>query len=168
MQHLDITVVGQAMSWLQQQPVWLCTVLATYGSSPRSPGALMAAGADGRYCGSLSGGCVEEDFLQRIAAGDYQAASQVVRYGEGGLTPNVALPCGGVLEVLIEYLPAGEHSIHYLAQMAAALDGHHALLKRLTLPHACTVLEETPLPAQRRLNAAVKRSSCISPPRRAC
>ncbi|HGM6861029.1 TPA: XdhC family protein [Serratia rubidaea] len=143
MQHLDITVVGQAMSWLQQQPVWLCTVLATYGSSPRAPGALMAAGADGRYCGSLSGGCVEEDFLQRIAAGDYQAASQVVRYGEGGLTPNVALPCGGVLDVLIEYLPAGEQSIRYLAQMAAALDGHHALVKRLTLPYACAALQET-------------------------
>ncbi|MCR2139082.1 XdhC family protein, partial [Salmonella enterica] len=81
-----------------------CTVLSTYGSSPRSPGALMAATRDGRYSGALSGGCVEEDFLRRVAAGEYQAASQVIRYGEGGMTPNVALPCGGVLDVLIEYL----------------------------------------------------------------
>lgn len=51
MQHLDVTVVSQAISWLQQQPVWLCTVLSTYGSSPRSPGALMAATRDGRYSG---------------------------------------------------------------------------------------------------------------------
>ncbi|PNU29923.1 XdhC family protein, partial [Serratia marcescens] len=87
MQHLDVTVVSQAISWLQQQPVWLCTVLSTYGSSPRSPGALMAATRDGRYSGSLSGGCVEEDFLRRVAAGEYQAASQVIRYGEGGMTP---------------------------------------------------------------------------------
>ncbi|MFI8417921.1 XdhC family protein [Serratia sp. NPDC078593] len=140
MQHLDISVVSQSISWLMQQPVWFCTVLNTYGSSPRSPGALMAAIGNGHYCGSLSGGCVEEDFLQRIATGEYQAASQVVRYGEGGLTPNVALPCGGVLEVLIEYLPAGDDSIAYLAQIAAALDGHHALLKRLRLPDACTTL----------------------------
>ncbi|HGM7839442.1 TPA: XdhC family protein [Serratia marcescens] len=143
MQHLDVTVVSQAISWLQQQPVWLCTVLSTYGSSPRSPGALMAATRDGRYSGSLSGGCVEEDFLRRVAAGEYQAASQVIRYGEGGMTPNVALPCGGVLDVLIEYLPAGEDSIAYLQRIAGALEGHHALIKRLTLPNACHSLEQS-------------------------
>lgn len=143
MQHLDVTVVSQAISWLQQQPVWLCTVLSTYGSSPRSPGALMAATRDGRYSGSLSGGCVEEDFLRRVAAGEYQAASQVIRYGEGGMTPNVALPCGGVLDVLIEYLPAGEDSIAYLRRIAGALEGHHALIKRLTLPNACHSLEQS-------------------------
>lgn len=143
MQHLDITVVSQAISWLKQQPVWLCTVLNTYGSSPRSPGALMAATRDGHYCGSLSGGCVEEDFLRRLGEGAYQAASQVIRYGEGGLTPNVALPCGGVLDVLIEHLPAGDASMRYLAQIATALDGHHALVKRLRLPNACSALEVT-------------------------
>ncbi|GLR10817.1 XshC-Cox1 family protein [Mixta theicola] len=142
MQHLDMTVIGQATGWLKQQPVWLCTVLSTYGSSPRSPGALMAATRDGRYSGSLSGGCVEEDFLRRIAAGEYQTASQVIRYGEGGLAPDVALPCGGVLDVLIEYLPAGDASIAYLTCHADALDGHYALIKRLTLPEACHSLEK--------------------------
>lgn len=143
MQHLDISVVSQAINWLKQQPVWLCTVLNTYGSSPRSPGALLAATQDGHYCGSLSGGCVEEDFLRRVAAGEYQAASQVIRYGAGGLEPNVALPCGGVLEVLIEYLPAGDESIDYLTTIAGALNGHHALIKRLTLPDACNGLTLT-------------------------
>ncbi|ERK12014.1 Xanthine and CO dehydrogenases maturation factor, XdhC/CoxF family [Serratia fonticola AU-P3(3)] len=143
MQHLDITVVSQAINWLEQQPVWLCTVLNTYGSSPRSPGALMVATRDGHYCGSLSGGCVEEDFLRRLAEGEYQAASQVIRYGAGGLTPSVALPCGGVLDVLIEHLPAGPASISYLRNIAEALAGHHALIKRLTLPNACSALETT-------------------------
>ncbi|WON77866.1 XdhC family protein [Serratia sp. UGAL515B_01] len=141
MQHLDISVVRQAINWLeQQQAVWLCTVLDTYGSSPRSPGALMVATIDGKYCGSLSGGCVEEDFLRRLAKGDYQAASQVIRYGAGGLTPDVALPCDGVLDVLIEHLPVGDHSTNYMRTLERALTGHHALIKRLTLPNACNNL----------------------------
>lgn len=143
MQHLDISVIHQAREWLEQQPVWLCTVLNTYGSSPRSPGALMVATADNRFCGSLSGGCVEEDFLQRIAQGEYQQASQIVRYGEGGLEPGIALPCGGVLDILVEYLPATPGNIMYLEKMAAALGGHFALQKRLTLPEPCRHLEVT-------------------------
>lgn len=67
----------------------------------------------------------------------------MIRYGEGGMTPNVALPCGGVLDVLIEYLPAGEDSIAYLRRIAGALEGHHALIKRLTLPNACHSLEQS-------------------------
>jgi len=59
------------------------------------------------------------------------------------MTPNVALPCGGVLDVLIEYLPAGEASVAYLQRIAGALEGHHALIKRLTLPHACHSLEQS-------------------------
>lgn len=141
MQHLDIAVVSQAISWLEQQPVWLCTVLDTYGSSPRSPGALMVATIDGNYCGSLSGGCVEEDFLRRLACGDYQAASQVIRYGAGGFPPDVTLPCGGILDVLIEHLPAGDASISYMRTISRALTGHQALAKRLTLPNACSSLE---------------------------
>lgn len=81
--------------------------------------------------------------MRRVAAGEYQAASQVIRYGEGGMTPNVALPCGGVLDVLIEYLPASEASIAYLRRIAGALEGHHALIKRLTLPNACHSLEQS-------------------------
>ncbi|PKE30348.1 XshC-Cox1 family protein [Rahnella sp. AA] len=143
MQHLDIQVITQASDWLTHHPVWLCTVLTTYGSSPRVPGALLVAASDGRYCGSLSGGCVEEDFLQRIAAGEYQQASQIVRYGEGGLTPNIALPCGGSLDVLIEYLPATAGNREYLQKMGMALAGHYALDKSLTLPAACDHLTLT-------------------------
>ena len=80
--------------------------------------------------------------MRRVAAGEYRRPA-VIRYGEGGMTPNVALPCGGVLDVLIEYLPAGEDSIAYLQRIAGALEGHHALIKRLTLPNACHSLEQS-------------------------
>uniref|UniRef100_UPI00240A82F5 XdhC family protein n=1 Tax=Aeromonas finlandensis TaxID=1543375 RepID=UPI00240A82F5 len=142
MQHIDINVISQAIEWQQQgKPVWLCTVLSTYGSSPRSPGALMVATSNGRHCGSLSGGCVEEDFLRRVAVGEYTADSQVIRYGKGGMEPNVPLPCGGTLDVLIEYFPSGHTNLSYLKKMLGALRGHYSLIKHLTLPHTCNSLE---------------------------
>lgn len=144
MQSLDIAVINQAQSWLQQGPVWLCTVLSTYGSSPRSPGAMLVANASGNFCGSLSGGCVEDDFLSRLAAGEYRQMSQVIRYGDGGLTPDRPLPCGGVLDILIEYLPLPEvQNLHYLELLSHALAGGYSLLKKIEIPHSCYSLTPT-------------------------
>ncbi len=74
---------------------------------------------DGQHRGSLSGGCVEEDFLERVGREYFQPVNQVVRYGEGGFEPNLALPCGGVLDVLVEYL-----------QPTAAVDAHLASIEQ--------------------------------------
>ncbi|MRS15010.1 XdhC family protein [Enterobacteriaceae bacterium RIT691] len=140
MQSLDLSVLHQALQWLPTQPIWLCTVLATYGSSPRPPGAMLVANAQGKFVGSLSGGCVEDDFLQRIVKGDYSAPSQLVRYGGDGLDSYVSLPCGGQLDILVEYLPATAENQVYLNQLAAALEGHDALEKRVTLSEPATCL----------------------------
>ena len=80
MQSLDARVVEQAIEWLGNgRTIWLCTVLSTFGSSPREPGSLMVATSDGHHVGSLSGGCVEEDFLERVAAGEYEQPAVIVR-----------------------------------------------------------------------------------------
>lgn len=142
MQHLDLQVIDQSQRWLVSQPIWLCTVLCTFGSSPRPPGTMMAITAEGEYYGSLSGGCIEEDFIGRIRNGDFRQASQRVRYGDGGLAPDRTLPCGGVLDILIEYLLPDEQNNQRLAQLWRALAGHLALQKVVTLPHACERLEE--------------------------
>lgn len=82
---LDIQVLENALSWVSKQRcIWLCTVLQTWGSAPRAPGSLLAVSQEGAVCGSLSGGCIEQDFLQRLAAGDHRLPSQQVRYGTGG------------------------------------------------------------------------------------
>lgn len=141
MHSLDTRVMHQALSWIARQPVWLCTVIRTYGSSPRVPGSLLVANGQGAVCGSLSGGCVEEDFLRRVMAGEYRQASQIIRYGEGGLPTDHPLPCGGSLDVLIEYLPAGDESQRYLQKMAAVLEGQGALCKQVRLPDRCHSLE---------------------------
>ncbi|KNC29981.1 hypothetical protein FF38_14146 [Lucilia cuprina] len=129
------TSAKRPIRWIKVEPVWLCTVLNTYGSSPRSPGSLLVAKGDGSYTGSLSGGCIEEDFLQRIQQGHYLENSQVVRYGQGGVEAKVNLPCEGSLDVLIEYLPCNERSYQYLTQIQTALLGYTAIIKKLTLPN---------------------------------
>lgn len=134
MQSLDQQVVARALQWHQQgECVWLCTVLHSWGSAPRAPGALLAANQQGDFCGSLSGGCIEEDFLARLRQGAFSAASQRVRYGDGGLPTAVRLPCGGVLEVLIEQLPPESASLSHLQRLQQALAGGDRLLKQLII-----------------------------------
>lgn len=141
MQNLDVQVLNEGLNWLTEQDIWLCTVLSTFGSSPRPPGTMMVIRQDGKLCGSLSGGCVEEDFLIRILSSQFSLASQVVRYGDGGLTPDRSLPCGGVLDILVERLPRGENSLAYLQQMKKAISGALTLKKSIELPLPCTDLQ---------------------------
>lgn len=140
MQHLDLQVIDQALTWSRQgETVWLCTVLATFGSSPRAPGAWMAVTRDGRHLGSLSGGCVEEDFIRRLADGQFEAPTAVIRYGdkEDTQSEHIALPCGGILEVLVERLPATPDIGEHLATLKATLEGHQQLMRHVDL-HAGT------------------------------
>ncbi|MDZ7886139.1 MAG: XdhC family protein [Mycobacterium sp.] len=89
--------------WEAGQAVALGTVVATFRSAPRPPGASMLVGPDGTAVGSVSGGCVE--------AAVYDVAQSVVetgrptleRYGvsdDGAFA--VGLTCGGILDVFIE------------------------------------------------------------------
>lgn len=141
MQNLDVQVVSTARHWAQTHELWLCTVLSTYGSSPRPPGAMMVIRQDGQYCGSLSGGCVEESFIARMRDNAFSAPSQLVRYGDGGYEPDRALPCGGVLDILVEKLLPGSGALAYLGRMYDALMSATAMTKRVTLPAPCTSLE---------------------------
>lgn len=141
MHNLDIQVISTAISWAAEDDVWLCTVLSTFGSSPRPPGTMMVLKTGGRYVGSLSGGCIEEDFIDRIEQSEFSLPAQVIRYGEGGLAPTQALPCGGILDILIERLPAGGKTVNYLSEMLRALRGAVTLKKILDLPHPCHSLQ---------------------------
>ncbi|MCF5627659.1 XdhC family protein, partial [Pseudomonas syringae] len=134
MKQLDLQVVQQARDWLASgKPVWLCTVLSTFGSAPRGPGAMLVALNSGEHRGSLSGGCVEEDFLERVAAGQFQPVNQVVRYGDGGLAPTRALPCGGVLDVLIEFIAPSAEADAHLAAIEHALAGRQLVSREVQL-----------------------------------
>ncbi|WP_447745765.1 XdhC family protein [Pseudomonas nicosulfuronedens] len=135
MQHLDLQVVRQALKWSNAgQRVWLCSVLFTYGSAPRAPGSLLAVNASGQWVGSLSGGCVEDDFLERVAEGEFSEPVVVVRYGDGSDTrSNIRLPCGGILDVLVENLAADCDVQAHLRELESALRGQRRLLREVNL-----------------------------------
>jgi xanthine dehydrogenase accessory factor len=105
MNSLDQQVLGQLSQWLEAgKQCWLCTITETFGSSPRPVGSLLACNEEGLYCGSLSGGCVEDNLRESIFRGELAKDRPAhIRYGvavEDVL--KLGLPCGGSLEVFIE------------------------------------------------------------------
>lgn len=129
MQYLDLTVVQKAREWLHEgETIWFCTVLSTFGSSPREPGAMFVARADGQHRGSLSGGCVEEDFLERLREGAFDRSVQRVRYGsnDGLGGSRITLPCGGTLDVLVERMIPERGSLEHMGTLLDTLCGQNA------------------------------------------
>ena len=59
-------VIRKAIEW-RGAPMALATVISTWGAAPRPRGSHMLVHRDGRLEGSISGGCVETDVLQRAA-----------------------------------------------------------------------------------------------------
>jgi XdhC and CoxI family len=86
--------------------VALATVTKVKGSAPRPPGAKMAVSDDGRWVGSVSGGCVEGAVLEeagRVLAGE---PAHVVTFGiTDEMVWDVGLACGGIIDVFVEPLP---------------------------------------------------------------
>jgi xanthine dehydrogenase accessory factor len=81
----------------------LATVIGTFRSAPRQPGAVMAVSGDGTVVGSVSGGCVEAD-VYAVAQDVIRTGVPVVRrYGVSDADMfAVGLSCGGLIEVLVE------------------------------------------------------------------
>ena len=106
MDSLDLQVLAQARDWhADGHKVWLVTVIETWGSAPRPPGALLALRGDGLVVGSVSGGCVEDDLIDRVRHGERVDAPSLITYG---VTKEEAarfgLPCGGNLRLVQEPL----------------------------------------------------------------
>src|SRR5680860_618806 len=89
--------------WEAGETVGVGTVVATFESAPRPPGASMLVGPGGEAVGSVSGGCVE--------GAVYELAESVVESGEPvleryGVSDDdafaVGLTCGGILDVFVE------------------------------------------------------------------
>ena len=69
MESLDLRVLNDVLVWRRAgHAVTLVTVVETWGSAPRPPGALLAVRDDGRVSGSVSGGCIEDDLIARTKA----------------------------------------------------------------------------------------------------
>jgi xanthine dehydrogenase accessory factor len=83
----------------------LVTVVSTIRSAPRQPGAKMLVRADGSFVGSVSGGCVEADVVERAKAILAGGEPQLVHYGVADREAwEVGLSCGGEIDVWLETL----------------------------------------------------------------
>lgn len=140
----DLDIFTAIQGWLEKsETVWLCTVLDTWGSSPRPRGSLLACNAKGKFIGSLSGGCVEDDLIARIIAGDFSGAVSRLRYGATTEeAERLRLPCGGVLDVAIERLHPSPELQDAVACIANALVHRHRItVERNFLAHNFSVFE---------------------------
>jgi xanthine dehydrogenase accessory factor len=162
MENLDVTVLRALRDWRTAgQRALLATVVRTWGSSPRPIGSIMALCEDGSVVGSVSGGCIEDDLIHRFTraysgqAGEGHAipsgAPGFVKYG---ITADEAhrfgLPCGGTLELLLEYDPDADS----LAQLVAALEAGRLMRRVTLLSDGRVTLEEASTPQELEIDDA--------------
>ncbi|PTQ11619.1 XshC-Cox1-family protein [Sphingomonas oleivorans] len=81
----------------------LATVIATWGSAPRPRGSHMLVHEDGRFEGSVSGGCVEGEVLHAAAEAIATGRSRRLDFGVANDTAwEVGLPCGGEIAIYVQ------------------------------------------------------------------
>jgi len=121
------SVLAAAQLW-KGEPLALATVVSTWGSAPRPKGSHMLVHGDGRFEGSVSGGCVESDILQTAAEVIAGAPFQVKRYGVADAAAwEVGLPCGGEIAVMVQPVSAAGFDPELFDRIAAARDAGQAL-----------------------------------------
>ncbi|MDP9043442.1 MAG: XdhC family protein [Pseudomonadota bacterium] len=131
MDSLDLQVLSQARRWFADgHKVWLVTVIETWGSAPRPPGALLCLRDDGQVAGSVSGGCVEDDLIDRLRHGERVGTPSLIAYG---VTKEEAarfgLPCGGNLRLVQEPL----QDVAWIDEVLQRTARHELVARRLDL-----------------------------------
>ena len=106
--------------WDADETFGLATVVQTFSSAPREPGAAMAVSATGEVVGSVSGGCVEGAVYELATAVTASGQPVLRRYG---ISDNdafaVGLTCGGIIDIFVE--PASRERFAVLGEVAAAV-----------------------------------------------
>ncbi len=112
-------VVAELLSWWQSgATVGVGTVVETWKSAPRQPGASMAVGPDGTVVGSVSGGCVEGAVYELATEVREGAPARLQRYGVSDDDAfAVGLTCGGIIDIFVE--PISRRSFPDFDEVAA-------------------------------------------------
>jgi xanthine dehydrogenase accessory factor len=146
MDNIDLEVLKTCSQWLGAGlRCELVTVLKTWGSSPRPEGSMLAICEDGRVVGSVSGGCIEDDMIDRARReGLNRTQPGIVTYG---ITADEAhrfgLPCGGTIELAIEPLSAASQ----MSELLTRLQTGELVARRLDLQTGAVTLS-TAQPSQ--------------------
>ncbi len=152
MESLDLRVLGDALAWRRAgHAVTLVTVVETWGSAPRPPGALLAVRDDGVVSGSVSGGCVEDDLIARTREALQQRSASGAALADANSKPSMlaygvskeeaarfGLPCGGTLRLVQEPLIDTDWIETVLARTA----NHQLVARTLTLSTGAVTLQE--------------------------
>lgn len=127
MQSSDWEVLQRASDWLQQgYRAHLFTVIQTWGSAPRLPGAILVVREDGHLVGSVSGGCIEDDLADKARHQQLPTQPAILEYGiHQDEAQRFGIPCGGQLKIFTEPLTQATQ----LAPMLQSL-AQRRLLKR--------------------------------------
>ena len=108
----------------------------------------MACTMDGELVGSISGGCIEEDFLEQLRDGslkaqyDKESKPFIVKYGVTiEEQARLKLPCGGQLHVLLEYIDSSEQTCEVFQRLAGDLKNHSKVSRRVDLTNGAISAE---------------------------
>ena len=155
MENLDVLVLRALHTWrAASKRALLATVVRTWGSSPRPLGSIMALCEDGAVVGSVSGGCIEDDLIYRYTQAYAQTHTSVDRTIPAGAPQRVTygvtadeahrfgLPCGGTLELLLEFDPDASviaRMLDWLGQgklveRSVQLDNGHSTVRLCEVP----------------------------------
>jgi xanthine dehydrogenase accessory factor len=110
MDSVDLEVIKAAVNWTEAgHGATLGTVTRTWGSAPRPVGAMLVIRDDGHVMGSVSGGCVEDDLIDKVKRHQLAAGKpEVTTYGVSDEeAKRWGLPCGGTLQLVLEPVGAG-------------------------------------------------------------
>lgn len=153
MENLDVMVLRTLRDWRAAgKRALLATVVRTWGSSPRPIGSIMALAEDGAVVGSVSGGCIEDDLIDRhTQAYSGRSTGKAIPSGppafvKYGVTADEAhrfgLPCGGTLELLLEYDPDPA----LLAELVTRLEAGRLMRRTVRLADGQVTLDEAQAP----------------------
>jgi xanthine dehydrogenase accessory factor len=140
MDSVDLEVLRNSARWLDSgHRVLLVTVVKTWGSSPRPEGAMLAVRDDGLVVGSVSGGCIEDDLIERVRQrGIEQTRPESVKYG---ITAEEAhrfgLPCGGTIQLVLEPLSRESR----IAELCDAVESGRLLARSLDMASGAVHLD---------------------------
>jgi xanthine dehydrogenase accessory factor len=151
-ENLDVMVLRAVRDWRAAgKRALLATVVRTWGSSPRPVGSIMALGEDGAVVGSVSGGCIEDDLIYRYTQAyskDGAMPSGQPAFVKYGVTADEAhrfgLPCGGTLELLLEYDPDAPT----LDRQVQLLEAGRLVRRTVRLADGAATLEEASAPEE--------------------
>ncbi|MDH3320077.1 MAG: XdhC family protein [Betaproteobacteria bacterium] len=140
MDSVDIEVLRSAEAWRKSgHRVTLGTIVKTWGSAPRPVGALVVVRDDGQVVGSVSGGCVEDDLIDKVRSQAVaRDAPQLVTYGvTNEEATRWGLPCGGTLQVVLEPVTARSG----LAELLETISKQQLVKRRLEMDSGRVTVE---------------------------